>query len=140
MKPQELFIQYEKEVAQFKLALIKRLTGETVPSVPTAKKRTSKLSMIEAVLRAADKPLHRIFPHQSKHPPAKPGGFQSREPLEAGFQKIIRPPLVVILRSKMLVGPSGCLRLPDSLCSWQSFLHLRRLSKQSSRVPKSSYP
>ena len=38
MKPQELFIQYEKEVAQFKLALIQRLSGETVPSVPTAKK------------------------------------------------------------------------------------------------------
>ena len=58
MKPQELFIQYEKEVAQFKLALIQRLSGETVPSVPTSKKRTSNLSMIEAVLRAADKPLH----------------------------------------------------------------------------------
>ena len=58
MKPQELFIRYEKEVAQFKLALIQRLSGETAPSVPTFKKRTSNLSMIEAVLLAADKPLH----------------------------------------------------------------------------------
>ena len=58
MKPQELFIQYEKEVAQFKLALIQRLSGETAVSAQTPKKRTSNLSMIEAVLLAAGKPLH----------------------------------------------------------------------------------
>jgi hypothetical protein len=58
MKPQELFIHYEKEVAQFKLALIHRLSGETVASIRTPKKRTSNISMIEAVLLAAGKPLH----------------------------------------------------------------------------------
>jgi hypothetical protein len=58
MKPQELFIQYEKEVAQFKLALIQRLSGETAVSAQAPKKRTSNLSMIEAVLLAAGKPLH----------------------------------------------------------------------------------
>jgi hypothetical protein len=58
MRPQELFLQYEKEVAQFKLALIQRLSSEPMISEETLPKRTSNFSMIEAVLVAASKPLH----------------------------------------------------------------------------------
>ena len=58
MKPQELFIQYEEEVAQFKLALIQRLSGVVSVSQETPQKRTSNIYMIEAVLVAADKSLH----------------------------------------------------------------------------------
>ena len=58
MKSQELFLQYEKEVAQFKIALIQRLSAAaSVPEEPQ-KKRTSNLVMIEAALVAAGKPLH----------------------------------------------------------------------------------
>ena len=58
MKPQDLFLQYEKEVAQFKLALIQRLSGDALVSEKTPQKRTSNILMIEAVLLAAGKPLH----------------------------------------------------------------------------------
>lgn len=58
MRSQELFLQYEKEVAQFKLALIQRLSGEQLISEETPIKRTSNFTMIEAVLLAAGKPLH----------------------------------------------------------------------------------
>jgi len=58
MKPQELFLQYEKEVAEFKLELIRRLSGDASALEETRQKRTSNFSMIEAVLVAAGKPLH----------------------------------------------------------------------------------
>ena len=58
MKPQGLFLLYEKEVAEFKLELIRKLSGDTFPPGKTRLKRTSNLSMIEAVLKAAGKPLH----------------------------------------------------------------------------------
>jgi hypothetical protein len=58
MKQQELFLLYEKEVAEFKLELIRKLSGDTFPSGRTRLKRTSNLFMIEAVLKAAGKPLH----------------------------------------------------------------------------------
>jgi DNA-directed RNA polymerase delta subunit len=58
MKPHELFLLYEKEVAQFKLELIRRLSCDTSTLEETRQKRTSNLSMIEAVLVAAGKPLH----------------------------------------------------------------------------------
>ena len=58
MKPHELFLLYEKEVAQFKLELIRRLSGDVSTLEGARKKRTSNLSMIEAVLVAAGKPLH----------------------------------------------------------------------------------
>ncbi len=58
MRSQELFLQYEKEVAQFKLALIQRLSGEPLASEETPLKRTSNFFMIETVLVAASKPLH----------------------------------------------------------------------------------
>lgn len=58
MKSQELFLQYEQEVAQFKLDLIRRLSGEITALESPRHKRTSNFSMIEAVLGAAGKPLH----------------------------------------------------------------------------------
>jgi hypothetical protein len=58
MKPHELFLQYEKEVAQFKLELIRRMSGDVSALEETRQKRTSNLSMIDAVLVAAGKPLH----------------------------------------------------------------------------------
>lgn len=58
MKPQELFMKYEKEVAQFKLELIQKLSGRASASEETPQKRTSNILMIEAVLIAAGKPLH----------------------------------------------------------------------------------
>lgn len=58
MKPQELFLLYEKEVAEFKLELIRKLFGDTFPPGKTRLKRTSNLSMIETVLKAAGKSLH----------------------------------------------------------------------------------
>lgn len=58
MKPSDLFLRYEQEVAQFKLDLIRRLTGEASLLEETRKKRTYKISMVEGVLAAAGKPLH----------------------------------------------------------------------------------
>ena len=58
MKPQEIFLQYEKEVAEFKLELIRRLSGDVSSVEGIRQKRTSNFSMIEAVLLAASKPLH----------------------------------------------------------------------------------
>lgn len=58
MKPEELFLLYEKEVAEFKLELIRKLSGQaTIPEKPR-KKRTSNIAMVEAVLKNAGKPLH----------------------------------------------------------------------------------
>jgi len=58
MKPRDLFLRYEKDVAQFKLDLIRRLAGEASALEETRKKRTYKISMVEVVLAAAGKPLH----------------------------------------------------------------------------------
>ncbi len=58
MKPHELFLLYEKQVAEFKLNLIRKLSGDGSPPGEIRSKRTSNLSMIEAVLKAAGKPLH----------------------------------------------------------------------------------
>ena len=57
-EPKELFLRYEQEVAQFKLDLIRRLAGESSELEETRNKRTYKISMVEAVLDAAGKPLH----------------------------------------------------------------------------------
>lgn len=58
MERDELFLKYEKEVAEFKLGLIVRLSKE----VPRLKKpgsgRTSNFDMVEKVLADAGKPLH----------------------------------------------------------------------------------
>ena len=58
MKLEELFLAYEKEVAEFRLELIRKLSGDAFPPGRPRVKRTSHLSMIEAVLKAAGKPLH----------------------------------------------------------------------------------
>jgi len=58
MKSHELFLQYEKEVAEFKLELIRRLSADASSIEGILQKRTSNLSMIETVLVAAGKPLH----------------------------------------------------------------------------------
>ena len=49
---------YEKQVAEFKLNLIQKLSRDGSPPGETRSKRTSNISMIEAVLKAAGKPLH----------------------------------------------------------------------------------
>jgi len=57
-EPRDLFLRFEKEVAQFKLDLICRLASETSALKDRQGKRTYKISMVEAVLAAAGKPLH----------------------------------------------------------------------------------
>lgn len=58
MKNDDLFLKYEKEIAEFKLDLIRRLTKEAVASGKPERKRTSNLEMAEKVLLDAGKPLH----------------------------------------------------------------------------------
>ena len=58
MKQDELFLTYEKEVAEFKLGLIARLTKGLPAAKKTGLKRTSNFDMVEKVLSAAGKPLH----------------------------------------------------------------------------------
>ena len=58
MKPQDIFLVYEQEVAQFKLDLIRRLSDTDTDREPSRQKRTSNFAMIETVLAAAGKPLH----------------------------------------------------------------------------------
>ena len=57
MKQLGQFLLYEKEVAEFKLKLIGRLSGEEVLE-KSGQKRTSILSMVETILNAGGKPLH----------------------------------------------------------------------------------
>ena len=57
-EPRELFLRYEQEVAQFKLDLIRRLANKASALEERREKRTYKISMVEAILSAADKPLH----------------------------------------------------------------------------------
>ncbi|MDF1556472.1 MAG: winged helix-turn-helix domain-containing protein [Deferrisomatales bacterium] len=52
------FLQYEKEVAEFKLQLIRRMTKGTGPAAEEIGKRTFKITMAENVLAAAGRPLH----------------------------------------------------------------------------------
>jgi len=58
MEPKELFLTYEKEVAEFKLRLIRKLSEDTKPRDEQVLKRTSKISIVESVLERAGKPLH----------------------------------------------------------------------------------
>ncbi len=58
MERDELFLTYEKEVAEFKLGLIARLTRETPFSKKSGHRRTSNSDMVEKVLEDAGKPLH----------------------------------------------------------------------------------
>jgi len=52
------FLLYEKEVAEFKLKLINRLSGDEVNIEPPRQKRTSIVAMVGAILTAGGKPLH----------------------------------------------------------------------------------
>jgi len=58
MKPTDLFLLYEKEVAEFKLELIRKLSGDDALPGRLRAKRTSNFSMVEVVLKAVGKPLH----------------------------------------------------------------------------------
>jgi len=58
MNPIETFLLYEKEVAEFKLQVISRLTRSSGLVEKRPRRSTSNLSIVENVLRAAGKPLH----------------------------------------------------------------------------------
>jgi hypothetical protein len=58
VKPDDLFLLYEKRVAEFKLELIRKLSGENIPAEKPRLKSTSNIDMVEAVLKNAGKPLH----------------------------------------------------------------------------------
>ena len=58
MKPDSLFLLYEKRVAEFKLELIRKLSGESIPVEKSRQRRTSNIGMVETVLKNAGKPLH----------------------------------------------------------------------------------
>ncbi len=58
MNPDDLFLLYEKQVAEFKLELIRKLSREAALPSPSGSKRTSNMDMVEAVLTSAGKPLH----------------------------------------------------------------------------------
>lgn len=58
MKRDEIFLTYEKEVAEFKLGLIRRLTKELPAAGKTERKRTSNMDMVEKILTDAGSPLH----------------------------------------------------------------------------------
>jgi hypothetical protein len=51
----ELYLQYQKEIAESKLKTIKRFLKE--PKLKTTK-RTSKIDIVENVLKIAGRPLH----------------------------------------------------------------------------------
>jgi hypothetical protein len=58
MNPEELFLSYEKEVAEFKLELIRKLSGKAAFPEKSRRKRTSNMAMVETVLKDAGKALH----------------------------------------------------------------------------------
>lgn len=58
MERDELFLTYEKEVAEFKLNLIARLSKEVPRLKTTRPRRTSNFDMVEKVLTDAGKALH----------------------------------------------------------------------------------
>lgn len=58
MDPIDLFLHYEKEVAQFKLQVIRRLEHTATGGESPSKTRTSQIQIVENVLAAAGRPLH----------------------------------------------------------------------------------
>lgn len=58
MNTEKLFLTYEKEVAQFKIKLIRRLSEDAVSQEEKSLKRTSKISMVEFILAREGRPLH----------------------------------------------------------------------------------
>lgn len=55
MEPFERFLEYQKEITEFKLKTIDRLMKGLKPK---AKKRTAKVDVVEHVLKIAGRPLH----------------------------------------------------------------------------------
>jgi len=58
MKREDLFLMYEREIAEFKLGLIRRLAKDIMATEKEGIKRTSNFAMAEKVLLDAGKPLH----------------------------------------------------------------------------------
>lgn len=58
MESNNLFLQYAKEVAEFKLKLIRRLSEENSSKEDSKPKRKSNISLVEDVLKKAGEPLH----------------------------------------------------------------------------------
>lgn len=58
MDAKKTFLQYEREVAEFKLRLIRRLAKSAGPAAEEQDKRTSNMQAVENVLAAAGRPLH----------------------------------------------------------------------------------
>lgn len=58
MDTEKLFLTYEKEVAEFKLKLIRRMSEGALPHEEQSLKRTSKISIVESILARESKPLH----------------------------------------------------------------------------------
>ena len=54
----DLFFRYEKEIAEFKLQLIRQLGQPTEPAGVARRKRTYNIGIVENVLAAAGRPLH----------------------------------------------------------------------------------
>jgi hypothetical protein len=58
MKSEDIFLLYERQVAEFKLKLIRKLSSDMASPEKLRPKRTSNMEMVETVLKTADKPLH----------------------------------------------------------------------------------
>lgn len=58
MDAEKIFLTYEKEVAEFKLKLINKLSDDAMLHEKKSLKRTSKISMVESILARESKPLH----------------------------------------------------------------------------------
>jgi hypothetical protein len=58
MDEMELFFRYEREIAEFKLELIRRLARPAEPDEAPRRERTSNIQIVENVLTAAGRPLH----------------------------------------------------------------------------------
>ncbi len=58
MDQTKIFLEYEKEVAEFKLQLIRRLSKAGGPAEVKRDPRMSQAAIVENVLRSAGKPLH----------------------------------------------------------------------------------
>ncbi len=58
MESKDVFLSFEKEVAEFKLRLIQKLSEGSLIIHEQRSRRTSKMSLVQDVLRKAGKPLH----------------------------------------------------------------------------------
>lgn len=54
----DVFLRYEREVAEFKLQLLRRLARQEEAPGAVRRRRTSNIRIVENVLSAADRPLH----------------------------------------------------------------------------------